>query len=83
MLIRMKSQVAREREGDLTMDATVVRIYTEKTKSQEENPAVVVIDSQSQGDLGLSSDVAAMLKDFKMSLSSLVGEKPQIKLLNS
>ena len=83
MLIRMKSQVAREREGDLTMDATVVRIYTEKLRSQEENPAVVVIDSQNQGDLGLSSDVAAMLKDFKMSLSSLVGEKPQIKLLNS
>ena len=64
MLIRMKSQVAREREGDLTMDATVVRIYTEKIKSQEENPAVVVIDSQNQGDLGLSSDVAAMLESF-------------------
>ena len=48
MLTRMKSQVAGERKGDLTMDTTVARIYAEKLKAQEKNPAVVD-DSQNQG----------------------------------
>jgi len=65
MLNHMKSQVAQEREGDLTMDATVAGIYTEKLKAQEEKPAVVVIDTENQGDSGIDSDVAAMLKTFK------------------
>ena len=63
MLTRMKSQVAGERKGDLTMDTTVARIYAQKLNAQEENPTVVD-DSQSQGVSALSSDVAAMLESF-------------------
>ena len=63
MLNHMKSQVAQEREGDLTMDTTVAGIYTEKLKAQEENPTVVD-DSQNQGVSALSSEVAAMLESF-------------------
>lgn len=63
MLTRMKSQVAGERKGDLTMDTTVARIYAQKLNAQEENPTVVD-DSQSQGASALSSDVAAMLESF-------------------
>ena len=59
----MKSQVAGERKGDLTMDTTVARIYAQKLNAQEENPTVVD-DSQNQGVSALSSDVAAMLESF-------------------
>ena len=63
MLTRMKSQVAGERKGDLTMDTTVARIYAQKLNAQEEN-STVVDDSQNQGVSALSSDVAAMLESF-------------------
>ena len=65
MLTHMKSQVSKEREGDLAIDATVAESFANKLGTQGKKTQVVIIDEENDGEFALSSDVAAKLREFE------------------